>query len=193
MGIQTSQGRSHFHYSIQTTLVSFAHVSTQSSTTVKAIQCDNGREFDNSSSRTFPLTHGIHLRMTWPYTSPQNGKAERIIRSLNNVGCCLLFQQALLVQPPPQQPASPGPAMDPAIQWTSPGQWMPPGLYNPLAGLPSWDQPSLASTLSTMTMNQTQNNEWYFHSGATSHSGTLSHSFTHHTIMVSYSSIHCCR
>uniref|UniRef100_A0A0A8Y6X7 Uncharacterized protein n=1 Tax=Arundo donax TaxID=35708 RepID=A0A0A8Y6X7_ARUDO len=48
-----------------------------------------------------------------------------------------------------------------------------------MAGLPSWDQSSLASTFSTMTLNQPQNNEWYFNSGAsshmTSHSGTLSH------------------
>jgi len=74
------------------TLVSFfSYISTQFSTTVKAVQCDNGQEFDNSSSRTFFLTHGVHLCMSCPYTSPQNDKAERIIPSLNNVVRCLLF------------------------------------------------------------------------------------------------------
>ena len=66
-------------------------VSNQFGTSVKAIQCDNGKEFDNSSARTFFLTKGIHLRMSCPYTSPQNGKAERIIRSINNVVRSLLF------------------------------------------------------------------------------------------------------
>ena len=69
----------------------FAYVTTQFGSTVKAVQCDNGKEFDNSSSRTFFLTKGIHLRMSCPYTSPQNGKVERIIRSINNVVRSLLF------------------------------------------------------------------------------------------------------
>jgi len=73
----------------------FALVSTQFGTTIKAVQCDNGREFDNSSSRTFFLTHGVHLCMSCPYTSAQNGKAERIIRSINNVTRSLLFQASL--------------------------------------------------------------------------------------------------
>jgi len=70
-------------------------MTTQFGSTVKAIQCDNGKEFDNSSSCTFFLTHGMHLRMSCPYTSSQNGKAERLIRSLNNVVRCLLFQASL--------------------------------------------------------------------------------------------------
>jgi hypothetical protein len=44
----------------------FAYVSTQFDCTVKAIQCDNGREFDNSSTRTFLLTKGALLRMSCP-------------------------------------------------------------------------------------------------------------------------------
>uniref|UniRef100_A0A0A9AQB4 Integrase catalytic domain-containing protein n=1 Tax=Arundo donax TaxID=35708 RepID=A0A0A9AQB4_ARUDO len=73
----------------------FALVSTQFGCTIKSVQCDNGREFDNSSARTFFLTHGTHLRMSCPYTSAQNGKAERTIRSLNNVVRSLLFQACL--------------------------------------------------------------------------------------------------
>jgi transposase InsO family protein len=73
----------------------FVYVSTQFSRTVKAIQCDNGREFDNSSTRFFLLSNGTQLRMSCPYTSPQNGKVERIIRSVNNVIRTLLIHASL--------------------------------------------------------------------------------------------------
>ncbi|WVZ98313.1 hypothetical protein U9M48_043773 [Paspalum notatum var. saurae] len=53
--------------------------------TIKAVQCDNGREFDNNASRSFFLTRGVQLRMSCPYTSAQNGKAERMIRTTNDV------------------------------------------------------------------------------------------------------------
>jgi len=69
----------------------FAYARTQFGVTVQGIQCDNGREFDNSSSRVF-LANGVRLRMSCPYTSPQNGKAERIIRTVNNTVRSLLFQ-----------------------------------------------------------------------------------------------------
>jgi hypothetical protein len=74
----------------------FAYVSTQFSRTVKAIQCDNGCEFDNSSIRIFLLSNGTQLWMLCPYTSPQNGKVERIIRLVNNVIHTLLIQASLL-------------------------------------------------------------------------------------------------
>jgi hypothetical protein len=73
----------------------FAYVATQFDSTVKAIQCDNGREFDSSSTRTFLLSKGTQLMMSCPYTSSQTGKAERIIRSINNVICTLLIQVSL--------------------------------------------------------------------------------------------------
>jgi hypothetical protein len=70
----------------------FAYAHTQFGASIKAVECDNGREFDNSSSRTFFLTHGAQLRMSCPYTSAQNSKAERIICSTNNMVRSLLFQ-----------------------------------------------------------------------------------------------------
>jgi hypothetical protein len=73
----------------------FAYVSTQFGRTVIAIQCDNGHEFDNSSTRIFLLSNGTQLRMLCPYTSPQNGKAEHIICSVNNVIRTLLIQASL--------------------------------------------------------------------------------------------------
>jgi hypothetical protein len=76
----------------------FAYVSTQFGRTVKAIQCDNRREFDNSSTRIFLLSNGTQLWMSCPYTSPQNGKAEHIIRSVNNVIRTLLIQTSLPVR-----------------------------------------------------------------------------------------------
>jgi hypothetical protein len=47
----------------------FAYVRTQFGTTIKSVQCDNGREFDNSLARTFFLSHDVALRMSCPYTS----------------------------------------------------------------------------------------------------------------------------
>jgi histone deacetylase 1/2 len=76
----------------------FAYARTQFGASIKAVQCDNGREFDHSSARTFLLTHGAILRMSCPYTSQQNGRAERILRTINNIVHSLLFQASL---PPP--------------------------------------------------------------------------------------------
>ncbi|WVZ81687.1 hypothetical protein U9M48_029039 [Paspalum notatum var. saurae] len=73
----------------------FAWVSTQFGLTIKAVQCDNGHEFDNNASRSFFLSRSVQLRMSCPYTSAQNGKAERMIRTTNDVMCTLLFQASL--------------------------------------------------------------------------------------------------
>jgi hypothetical protein len=75
----------------------FASVSTQFGRTIKAIKCDNGREFNNASSRAFFTTHGVILRMSCPYTSPQNGKAERTLRTINNMIRSLPFQASFSV------------------------------------------------------------------------------------------------
>jgi hypothetical protein len=72
-------------------LKKFAYVSTQFGRTVKAVQCDNGREFDNASSRAFFTANEVLLQMSYLYTSLQNFKAERIFRTINNILCFLLF------------------------------------------------------------------------------------------------------
>jgi hypothetical protein len=72
----------------------FAYVKTQFGVTIKIVQCDNGRKFDKSSSQTFFLTNGV-LRMSCPCTSPQNGKAERIIGTTNNTIRSILFQASI--------------------------------------------------------------------------------------------------
>jgi hypothetical protein len=41
-----------------------------------------------------PLSHGVQLRLSCPYISPQNGRVERIIRTTTMI-CYLLFQASL--------------------------------------------------------------------------------------------------
>jgi hypothetical protein len=65
---------------------------TQFSLSIQAIQMDNGKEFDNHALHSLAAAHGILLHFSCPYTSPQNGKAERIIRTINDIVCTLLFQ-----------------------------------------------------------------------------------------------------
>jgi hypothetical protein len=78
----------------------FAYVRTQFGVTIQGVQCDNGCKFDNLRARTFVSSHGVHLRMSCPYTSAQNGKVERTICSINNVIRSLLS----LVFPPGSEP-----------------------------------------------------------------------------------------
>jgi hypothetical protein len=75
-----------------------AYVSTQFDRIMKVIQCDNGREFDNTSSRVFFTIKGALLPMSCPYTSPHNSKVECIIRIINNMMHSLLFQTSILVR-----------------------------------------------------------------------------------------------
>jgi hypothetical protein len=84
----------HYLWTFTTLSNFFAYVFNQFVRKIKAIQCDNRREFDNSSTRIFLLS-GTQLRMSCPYTSLQNGKAERIIRFINNVIRTLLIQASL--------------------------------------------------------------------------------------------------
>jgi histone deacetylase 1/2 len=59
-----------------------------------ALQTNNGREFDNAALRSFFLIHGVTLRLSCPYTSQQNGKAERILRTLNDCMRTMLLHSA---------------------------------------------------------------------------------------------------
>lgn len=53
---------------------------------IQTLQSDNnGRKFDNNSSRQFYASLGIVLHMSCPYTSPQNAHAEHVLRTLNDI------------------------------------------------------------------------------------------------------------
>jgi transposase InsO family protein len=83
-------------FEIADILLSFvAYAHTQFSRPIMAIQAGNGTEFLNSTVTSFLTTHGIRLRMSCPYTSAQNGKAERAIRTINDVSRTLLFQSSM--------------------------------------------------------------------------------------------------
>jgi hypothetical protein len=69
----------------------FAYVSMQFGRTIKHVLCDNGHEFDNASPHAFFTTKGALLRISCPYTSLYNGKAERILHTINNMLHSLLF------------------------------------------------------------------------------------------------------
>ena len=73
----------------------FSFVNTQFHTTIRCLQCDNGGEFLTTTLRTFLSSHGVSLRLSYPYTSPQNGRAERMIRTTNGVVRTQLFQAKL--------------------------------------------------------------------------------------------------
>jgi transposase InsO family protein len=75
--------------------IPYAH--TQFSGPVRYFQADNGTEFLNHATATLLAGHGILLRTSCPYTSARNGKAERMLRTLNNVVRTLLIQ---VVMPP---------------------------------------------------------------------------------------------
>jgi transposase InsO family protein len=81
------------------TLIHFiAYAHTQFNLPVVSLQTDNGTEFVNSTFFEFLTRHGIHLSMSCLYKSPQNGKAERALRTLNDITCTLIFQAHM---PPP--------------------------------------------------------------------------------------------
>ena len=67
-----------------------AYANTQFGLPLKFIQADNGREFVNHANTSFFASRGIALRLSCPYTSSQNGKAERMLHTLNNTVRTLL-------------------------------------------------------------------------------------------------------
>ena len=57
----------------------YSYVTTQFGRPILALQTDNGKEFDNVALRSLLASHGTTFRLTCPYTSQQNGCAERKI------------------------------------------------------------------------------------------------------------------
>jgi len=57
---------------------------------IKTIQCDGGGEYKVVQNRA--IEAGIQFRMSCPYTSQQNGKAERKHRHIAEFGLTLLAQ-----------------------------------------------------------------------------------------------------
>nr|GEW20170.1 retrovirus-related Pol polyprotein from transposon TNT 1-94 [Tanacetum cinerariifolium] len=72
-----------------------AFVKTQFNHKIKSFQCDHGGEFDNNSLHELFATNGIQFRFSSPRTSQQNGKSERMIRTINNIVRSLLSQARL--------------------------------------------------------------------------------------------------
>ncbi|GKA45940.1 ribonuclease H-like domain-containing protein, partial [Tanacetum coccineum] len=67
----------------------------QFKTDIKSLQCDHGGEFDNNALHQLFASNGITIRFSCPKTSQQNGKSERMIRTINNLIRTLLFQAHL--------------------------------------------------------------------------------------------------
>ena len=70
-------------------------VKTQFKSEIKSFQCDHGGEFDNHSFHKLFADNVIQFRFSCPLTSQQNGKSERMIRTINNLIRTLLFQAHL--------------------------------------------------------------------------------------------------
>ncbi|GJZ25183.1 ribonuclease H-like domain-containing protein, partial [Tanacetum coccineum] len=72
-----------------------AYVKNHFNCDIKSLQCDHGGEFDNTALHQLFVTNGISIRFSCPKTSQQNGKSERMIRTINNMIRTLLFQAHL--------------------------------------------------------------------------------------------------
>ncbi|KAL4564754.1 hypothetical protein LXL04_028825 [Taraxacum kok-saghyz] len=71
------------------------YVKNQFKADIQSLQCDNGREYNNRLLLSYLQSNGITTRFSCPYTSQQNGKAERTIRTINNIIHNFLFQASL--------------------------------------------------------------------------------------------------
>ena len=77
---------------VHTHIVNFvAYAHTQFSLPIRCFHADNGTEFVNNATAMFLAARGVLLRTSCPYTSAQNGKAERMLRTLNNTVRTLLI------------------------------------------------------------------------------------------------------
>lgn len=71
------------------------HITTQFECLIKTFRCDNGTEYNNQFFHIFCTSNGMDFRFSCPHTSPQNGKAERTIRTINNMVRTLLSHDSL--------------------------------------------------------------------------------------------------
>ncbi|GJT45304.1 ribonuclease H-like domain-containing protein [Tanacetum coccineum] len=71
------------------------YVHTQFRCEIRSFQCDHGGEFDNHNLHTLFAKKSIQFRFSCPKTSQQNGKSERMVRTINNLIRTLLFQANL--------------------------------------------------------------------------------------------------
>jgi len=72
-----------------------AHIQTQFERQIKCFQFDNGKEYDNNLFQKSCEQNGMSFRFSCPHTSPQNGKAERKIRKINNIIHTLLAHASI--------------------------------------------------------------------------------------------------
>jgi transposase InsO family protein len=71
-----------------------AYVYTQFRLPLVALQTDNGKEFDSAAMRAFLSSNVIDFRLSCPYTSQHNCKAERVLRTINDCVRTLLIHSA---------------------------------------------------------------------------------------------------
>ncbi|GJW52798.1 reverse transcriptase domain-containing protein [Tanacetum coccineum] len=72
-----------------------SYVNNQFKYDITAFQCDHGGEFDNTNLLNLFDQNGIQVRLFCPKMSQQNGKSERMIRTINNVIHTLLLVRKL--------------------------------------------------------------------------------------------------
>ncbi|GJU18613.1 ribonuclease H-like domain-containing protein [Tanacetum coccineum] len=71
------------------------YVRTQFKCEIRSFLCDHGGEFDNRNLHKLFSKNGIQFCFSCPKTSQQNGKFERMVRTINNLIRTLLFQANL--------------------------------------------------------------------------------------------------
>jgi transposase InsO family protein len=71
------------------------YMETQAGTKVKAIRTDNGLEYVNNTLHSYLASKGIEAQTTMAYTPQQNGKAERLNRTLVNKAIPMLVASGL--------------------------------------------------------------------------------------------------
>ena len=72
-----------------------AYVDNQFSTRIKVFRSDSGGEYMSHQFQTYLQKHGILSQRSCPYTSQQNGVAERKNRRLLNTVCSLFLESSV--------------------------------------------------------------------------------------------------